>query len=244
MASDRHEIEFIAACDSDDQPTELWLRRNYGDGVRLSIADRPLGLGALFNRVETDADIVMCMGDDGYPATPFWNEIIARYVDGSPAGHPVAFAWHDLANPGQPTIICASPRWRDLTHPMLDERFPFWWADTAAAEVYAFVTGQHMPVLPIVMANRPRLNKGLRDMDFWWDFYVATRAERLAKAGEIRRTLGLPAPDDLQGIIRLFEERDERGRAAQFPASTTPPSSRYLVAKANAQAWMTERLAA
>lgn len=238
MSSERHELEFITACDTDDTKTTDWLIRQYGSSIRLSITDRPLGLGACFNRVRTDARIVMCMGDDGYPATPYWDEVIARHVEATTG--PAAFAWHDLANPGQPTIICASAEWRSLAHPMLDERFPFWWADTAAAEVFAFATGRQMPVLPIVMANKPKANPNLRDMGFWWSLYSMTRRERLAKAAAIRAALGLPIPENLLEIMDACADRDLRGRSVVWPEPAKPPSDRYIAAKANAEAWMRE----
>lgn len=233
LATGLHELEFVVSCDEDDERTWRWYYQNYsaGKGVRVDIGPRPIGLGECFNRVETDADVVMCMGDDGFPATPYWDEIIA-------CSTAAAFSWHDMGNPGQQTIICATKAWRELTAPMLDPRFPFWFSDTAAAEVYSFVHGAHMPILPIVMANRPGSSPNLRDLDFWWDFYAFTRRERLAQAAAIRATLGLREPPDLADYVRSWEERDARGRRFTAPEPATKPSGRYLIAFAKAEAAM------
>lgn len=246
LASGEHEIDFIVSCDNDD-PGSLYRFTTY-PGVRLSTGPRPPGVAECWNRCLrlTDADFVTMLADDGFVATPHWDACIAMLAEeGRFPRELTAFAWHDTANPGQPTVLGASREWVALIGgKMLDDRFPFWFADTAFAETWSFVTGEYLPILPIVIASKPgRFNPRLRDMGFWWDFYVATRRERIETAARIRADLGLSlSPSRLAEVIASWEARDALGRpgaieaAAELPPRKPDPA--YLRALESARIYM------
>lgn len=242
MASGKHDIKFAVALDEDDFASIHTLKA-YRSDVLLSIAARPPGIPECWNRCVPlmDCDAYMALADDGFVVTDNWDERCAEFIERFPKRELTAFAWSDSANPGQPTVLMASREWLGLTGEFMDPRFPFWFSDTAFGETWSFVTGRHMPICgDLQIASRPnRFNPRLRDLSFWWDFYAWTRNDRLAKAAEIRRKLGLTLSDaTLKEIVRQWGVRDSIGRKAQIPEDTRPPSSEYLVAKANAQAAM------
>lgn len=253
LASGDHEVRCILACDEDD-PGVAEFFKNY-PGIEVDCRPRPPGVAECWNRNmrEGDCDAYMNLPDDGVISTPNWDRIAAKCYEGE--GDEVAlfpttdigcFAWSDTANPGQPTILMMHRRWLDRAG-YLDARFPFWFADTAMAETYSFVTGVTMPIVPqLIVAARPnRYNPRLRDMDFWWDFYIWTRRERMAKAAEIRDALGFKLNDAvITQAVQTWEQRDKAGREASLKIvegrPPVIPSVTYLKAKANAESLMKE----
>lgn len=246
LASGKHEVSFTVSCDDDDAATVQHF--NGYPGVRLIVGLRPAGLAEVWNRCVpiADADLIIGLADDGFIATPLWDECLALFAtEGRFPRDLQAFALHDTANPGQPTVIGRSREWLGRTGgKMIDDRFPFWFADTAYAETWSFVTGEYLPILPITIASRPgRYNPRLRDMGFWWDFYVKTRAERLLLAEQIRRDLGLSLPAGrLRAILDAWEARDRLGRPGAIEiAAALPkrePDDAYLAAYAAARTHM------
>src|SRR5882672_5181381 len=78
LASGQHDLEFLIACDDDDKLTPFY---QFHGKVNLSIAPRPLGPGACWNRclALTDAEVVIALPDDGIIATPHWDVICAQH---------------------------------------------------------------------------------------------------------------------------------------------------------------------
>tara|TARA_R110000822_G_scaffold170213_1_gene310123 strand:- start:15422 stop:16249 length:828 start_codon:yes stop_codon:yes gene_type:complete len=246
LAGGRHEVGFTVSCDDDDAATVQHFT-GY-PGVDLSVGPRPAGVAEVWNRCipVLDADIVIALADDGFIATPLWDEVIALIAtEGRFPRELLAFALHDTANAGQPTVLGGSREWiKRIGGKLIDDRFPFWFADTAYAETWSFVTGEYLPILPITIASRGgRYNPRLRDMGFWWDFYVATRSERLLLAEQIRRDLGLSLPAGrLRAILDGWEARDRLGRPGAIEiAAALPkrePDDAYLAAYAAARTHM------
>ncbi len=246
LASGKHEVAFTISCDDDDVATVQHFT-GY-PGVQLSVGPRPAGVGEIWNRCIPGADVDVFIGlpDDGFIATPFWDECVAIFAsEGRFPREVLAFALHDTANPGQPTMLGASPEWlKRIGNKIIDDRFPFWFSDTAYAETWSFVTGEFLPILPITVANKPgRHNPRLRDMGFWWDFYVRTRAERLFLAEQIRRDLGIVLPPGhLRAILDAWERRDRLGRPGAIEiAEALPkrePDAKYIAAHSAALEYM------
>lgn len=255
LASGKHEIDIVVSCDSDD-PGTIYQFTDY-PGARLDVGPRPAGVAQVWNRciprLSFDgAEIILSLVDDGFIATPHWDECLAILAtEGRFPRELLAFALHDTANPGQPTILGGSIEWIErIGGKMIDDRFPFWFGDTAYAETWSFVTGEFMPILPITLANKPGShNPRLRDMGFWWDFYVATRGERLLLAESIRRDLGISlSPGRLRSILDAWEARDKLGRPGAIEiAAALPkrePDAPYLAAYAAARKYMSHKEAA
>lgn len=241
LSSGQHEIDVIVGYDNDDIKTNQYFHRNYDD-VKISIANRPLGVGAVWNRCAAlvDADYYCPFPDDTFIGLPDWDDYIAQVgVD--------VLAWNDIANPGQCTLPIISRNWLKLAGNLYDDRFPFWFYDTCVDELFSFVTGTLVPrPKELLLVSKKGLTRSLRDLPFWWDFYVATRGERLAKAAEIRAKVGLDVSDaTIQEAIDVWNRRDEVGRASAADIEAlmsfdrrSQPSPQYLRAKANASAYM------
>lgn len=245
MASGKHDVRFAVALDDDDLASVHFFRA-YDARITLSIEPRPPGIPACWNRCVPllDCDAYLAVADDGFFVTVDWDDIAARHIATAfPRPELAAFAWTDTANPGQPTILMASREWIALTGGFMDDRFPFWFSDTAFGETWSFVTGRFMSMVPnLIILSRPGIhNPRARDLGFWWDFYVWSRADRLEKAAEIRGQLGLSLNQPvLDRIVRLWEERDAFGRenCKSVAVDIRPPSVEYREAKAHAQSLM------
>ncbi len=137
LASGKHEIQYVVGCDNDDQATNSYFHMNYGKEVELSIANRPTGVGAVWNRciALAPADYYCPFPDDTFIGMANWDDYIAVL------NRPV-LAWNDGANPGQCTLPVVSHSWLGLIGKLYDERFPFWFYDTCVEETYTFVFGK------------------------------------------------------------------------------------------------------
>lgn len=217
MASGQHKLSFKIACDDDDpaDTAGFFLTDFAAPYIGVYEWKRPTGVGACWNRVASldDGDIIVALTDDAIIHTPNWDDIIARCFDKFPWAHPeVAMAaLQDSANPGQATLFVFRPAW--FRHcGLFDERFPFWFSDTAIAETYSFITGQGMALLPVNAALKSGVyNPRLREMKLWWTLYACTRLERLEMARRTREALGLAEPPDLAYIVSQWQKRDVDG---------------------------------
>ncbi len=156
-------------------------------------------------------------------------------------------AWNDGANPGQCTLPVVSHSWLGLIGKLYDERFPFWFYDTCVEETYTFVFGKRVYIPPdLTLISQKGKTRSLRELGFWWDFYVATRTERLALAASIRQQLGSKLSDGaLAAVLEAWGRRDEIGRATAqrielelSAEGSKQPSPQYLAARAYAQNYM------
>lgn len=242
LSTGENMLEFVVACDEDD--VECWptgVLAHIQHNARISVDVRPTGVGACWNRCAalTDAEVMLTLPDDGIIATPNWDHCLDwawRNHDWTHADLKIA-GLQDQANPGQPTLFAIGRRWFDMVGHLLDERYPFWFSDTAISETYSFITGVGLPMLPIQFASKGnKWNPRLRRMDLWWAHYGLTRRERLNTADIIRQTLNLPVPANLGDLIALWQKRDESG----LPASEeivrqierpSPLDERYLEAE-------------
>ncbi|WP_299109817.1 hypothetical protein [uncultured Bradyrhizobium sp.] len=251
MASGKHDVRFAVALDEDDLASVHFFKA-YDARITLSIEPRPPGIPACWNRCVPllDCDAYLAVADDGFFATVDWDDIAAKHIATAfPRPELAAFAWTDTANPGQPTILMASREWIALTGSFMDDRFPFWFSDTAFGETWSFVTGRFMSMVPnLIILSRPGIyNPRARDMDFWWDFFVWTRQERMDRAAEIRGQLGINLNQPvLDRLAAQWGERDAFGRknGALVKPDTRPPSPEYVRAKAEAEHLMGVRAAA
>lgn len=241
LASGENELEFIVACDDDDPTHEYLCGHVSKDYLRLDARPRPTGVGACWNRCValTDAEVLLTLPDDGIIATPKWDRCIAWAWRNHQWPHPdlKIASIKDSANPGQPTMFIFGKRWAELVGHLFDERYPFWFSDTAIAETYSFITGQGFPVLPIDHVSKGGVwNPRLRRMDLWWAHYGLTRRERLETAARIRKELELPVPSNLAILEDVWAKRDAEGlpsseeivRQIPYPA---PLDARYLEAE-------------
>ena len=245
LASTPTQVEFIVGCDADDATLSGYmdLASAY---TTVDCAPRPMTVSMVTNRAASRAkgDTLVILGDDGVIATPHWDEAIAGYFASIPTPELRIAALNDAANPGQATLFAMDRAWIEAADGLFDERFPFWWADTAIGEVYSFVRGTGLPILQVTVATRGgNWNPRLRDMELWWALYGATRRERLETASRIRDRLGLPVPASLDDWRALWEDRDRKGLPAseeivRLIDNPVPPDDNYLRAQAQAAAYL------
>ena len=241
LSSGKHEIEWILCFDKDDTETGKLFVDNYYDTIRLVRGDAPIGVGGVWNRgaALTNADIIAPFPDDSFPGLPDWDATICDQLhDPSRIG---VIAWNDTANPDQCTLPVITRRWYELCG-LYDDRFPFWFYDTCVSEMWSFVTGRPVGIPKhLLLAAKKGKTKSMRELPFWWGFYVFTRQERLEKAAQVRKALGIDiAPDLLNHVLENWTHRDAMAskhfdamEKAMSAAEGDPPQ-RYLTAKANA----------
>lgn len=249
LSSDDHEIEYLVGIDADDTDSYNFFRQQYPE-LTLSVDKRPKGVGAVWNRLvkRAEADIYCPFPDDSFIGAPFWDSLIVdtfkkRYEKAPKACH--VLAWNDLANPNQCTLPIVSREWVEMTGRLYDERFPFWFYDTAVTETWSFIMGQPVPPHPgLILAARKGKTQRMRDLEFWWRFFISTRAERLEEAAEYRKQLGIEMHDGrLDECVKLWERRDRYGMAdidewERDAGEHKPPTREYLEAKSDAESIM------
>ena len=216
MASGEHEVEIVISCDEDDVNTYCAFASDCDLQTWVDCRPRPPGITECWNRcipgaVERGADVILALPDDGLMSCPNWDAHIAKYMNGMMDTRLGVMAIHDSANPGQATIILAHKDWVKMAG-FFDQRYVFWWADTAIGELHSYVRGTGLPIIGNGgITTKPwNWNPRLRDMSFWWDFYGATRRERLKIAEIIRNELDLPTPD-LKTLVAQWQEHDRMG---------------------------------
>jgi hypothetical protein len=256
MKSGKHDVRFTIAYDQEDLNTGLffqdldWLDDH--EDIGFDCQPRPDSLQDVWNRNLTgDADFFLPMPDDGFCAAPEWDVAIVKMAAKYPDPRMVVMAWNDQANPGQLTVPIVSKGWLELLGktPLLDPRFPFWFADTAIAETWSFITANGVPIPDyLLLAGKPgEPNPIMRDVDLWWDLYAATRVERIELAEKIARKVGIETGiDDIQSVVAQWCQRDEDGRREAHKivdqlvktGKQKPETPQYLRAKQAAVAYL------
>lgn len=253
LLSGQHDVEFIVAMDGDDTRSIEWFA--HFAGVTTFVRPRPIGPGDVWNRAARDAhpaDFYLCLPDDAWICTPWWDALMVNGLTGGVDGDMASvrlgiLAWHDAAQPTIASIFGMAAKWIDINGFVFDPRFPFWFGDSALVEVAVFATGLGMPgTSSLQFASLPgNVNPRLRDMDLWWAFFAATRHERVETGRRIARAAGLPVVDDYT-MARLIMQREESDAAALAGAPAVlatithplPPSAEYHVAKAAAEEYL------
>lgn len=244
LSSGKHELEWIVGVDFDDAASIEHFSQNY-PAVKLIAGIAPIGVGSVWNRgaEASTADIIAPFPDDSFPGLPDWDDTICQHL--SDPTQPGVIAWNDTANPNQCTLPVITRRWYELCG-LYDDRFPYWFYDTCVAEMWSFVTGRPVGIPKnLLLAAKKGKTKSMRELAFWWGFYVHTRKERLAKAEQIRKQLGIEmAPDLLRNILENWEFRDAQAAnhfeamERDLSAAEGDPPARYLKAKAAAVAFL------
>lgn len=248
FASGAHEITYTVAGDLDMAESFRVIHDHY-PWIRTDIAPRPVGPGNCWNRVIAShpADMHVTLPDDGFIATPDWDDICANVMTTvQECQMHGLFCWQDEANPDQATVFTFGRAWiEQFGAEVFDERFPFWFSDTGLNELYSFLTGHGIPMVPAlkIILKPGEFNPRLRDMVLWWRLFAATRDERIGRAAEARAKLGMPYPANIMDLLERFEKRDAIGlpeseEIVRQIAKPSPITEEYLIAKANAEAYL------
>lgn len=185
LESGHHDVEYIVGCDLDDHDTAIACENL---GVKKAAAERPTVLAQVHNRLiqNNEADCYVPFPDDAIVLCQEWDEVIADSVDRSR----LVFGWDDVLTEGELTYPVITAAWKRATDKVFTEHFPFWFADTWLHEVYRFATNSECRIIPDFSVGGKRgKTQNLRDLDFWWGFFNATRIIRVKEAYQIYRKI-------------------------------------------------------
>ena len=198
-----NELKFCCRVDQDDLDTlaSIARLRNY---VNLSyvIGPRPMSLGAELNRFchNVKAGFYHVINDDVIPLTPNWDEPQRKRRDERAAKGKSAALVACWMLPEIPGGGMSTPDYPIVTREWLDaapggniftEYFPFWFDDRWLQEVAMYVFGKGIGPLPIGLSARKQRTQRMRDIVFWFDFFIALADERISQAQSIADALGL-----------------------------------------------------
>ena len=244
MESGENEVEYRVGCEWDDKATIY--AANEAKAITCSYNHPPnndaITIGSIWNKLAhlRDSDIYSCMIDDAFPISPHWDKEMVRV-----AKEYEAFSWYEVSAPhnvGYPTCTKA---WLDKVGYIVPEHFPYWFCDTWFAEMVNFVTGKPVPVSThMALFSKQEETQNLRDLDFWWGFFCATRGIRLREAyaivgGEWEDFLASRKPFIDMGNARDNEFRGERiAKLENARGVKSGPSTKYLLAKKKAEEYL------
>lgn len=240
LESGKHEVTYGVCCDNDDPETAA-LCKDLRAEIPLAyrVGPRPETLGGLVNdmALRMPADVYVLLADDVLCLTYAWDDVIARAVGETPHG---VFFWTS-ALPMDVTYPVITERWRAAAGCLYTSNHPFWYDDLALVEQYVMATDSAPRPLGILIADTPGKTHRMRDLKFWQDFFLFTRAWRVQHGREIARNLGFPEPrlgerfaaDLAEKFYRVGD--DVLAAIERNQGDPTPPDPSYLAAKRRAE---------
>lgn len=249
LATGSNLITYALLIDSDDDQTrmhvDLWRMNDMlPQNTHVIVGERDKTLNARANEVvgAFAADVYFCPPDDGYPLAQHWDAMFSGLSEQLPA-----FAWQEKNDPGNATFIAITERWRKATGRMFPEYFPFWFSDTWLLEVHLLAFAKPLGIVnQLPMGGKRGKTQGMRDLEFWFRFFAATRIERIAEAEAVAKEFGFTV--NVERERRQFMELLEQADASQlqrvpqyevaFGANEAPETEQYLAAKQRARDWL------
>lgn len=243
LASGDVPVQYVICGDDDDETIPQALDLLEGLPVLSSLGPRPDALGEAWNRGAADADawdLAFLTGDDVVPVTWHWDRVMA-------AGRPdcrAAFAWRELNDPTNITYPVVARPWFEGLGRIVPEAFPYWFNDSWLAEVHAFAFGRPLPLHPdLAVGGRRGTTREMREVAFWFEFFAATRPQRIAEAARVAAAFGerMPDPAPLAHAL-LGWDAEQQSRVplynVAFGADQVEPTARYRRCKDAALAAM------
>lgn len=250
LESGQHQVSYVVLLDDDDYPTleqwEHWEKSGMlPPNTHSRIEPRTSLVNARFNAAcaAYPADAYSQACDDSWPLCHHWDTLFhgARELP--------AFCWRESNDPQNCTYPVVSDRWYKAVGRFYPEYFPFWFADTWIGEVFNLAFFKPIPVInQLSLGGRRGGTQGMRDLAFWFQFFAATRVERIAEAEKIAKAFGFTVDCRRERIPQLTQM--EQGDAYQiarvplyeqsFQPTLGEPSELYIAAKKRASDWMYE----
>ena len=239
LASGLHEITYAVIVDDDDSTTP---RHLLPQNAHILSGPREKLVAARFNEAMEafPADMYMQACDDSFPLAFKWDVLLhgARELP--------AFSWQECNDPANATYPVISERWRKAVGRFYPEYFPFWFADTWIAEVYNLAFAKPIGVVnQLQMGGKRGQTQSMRDLEFWFDFFAATRVERIAEAVAVAKAFGfsLNVEKDRQNELQRMKAGDtyQKGRIALYEGALgagNEPLEVYINAKRKAEEWL------
>lgn len=247
-ASGQNDVRYIALIDDDDYVTLEQVTHWDKSGMlppqtHVMVEDRTRLVNARFNSAvgAHPADIYSQACDDAFPLCHHWDALFAG------ARQLPAFGWREANDPGNCTYPVISERWREAVGRFYPEYFPFWFADTWIGEVFNLAFAKPIPIVnQLGVGGKRGSTQGMRDLEFWFRFFAATRVERIAEAEKLAKAYGFSVDCRRERVAQIaaFQQADmaQLQRVplyeASFKANVGVPGERYVKAKAAAEAWL------
>lgn len=208
---------------------------------------RPVTLGAAWNETLAAVpswDIAIPFPDDIIPLCDRWDTVVRVVAQDFPI-----FSWRQTISPTLPTYPTLTRQYYEaVSRALFPEWFPFWESDRWVWETYQLAFGKPMPLIEnLWLGGKKSPTKNMREVDFWFEFYDATRNNRIKEAAGIRAHFPNTPAFDLDEIIKSQERiyAHHMSRAELYQKSNNPnpgpPSKEYLLAKARAVAYLADR---
>lgn len=183
LASGTNDITYRVIVDEDDELT-VKAAKQIPLKIVLHEGSRDIPMAARINEAAmmSTADLVSGAADDTFPLTQHWDGVMQTGFD--QGFH--AFSWQEANDPENQTLIVLSRKWLDCIGRFLPEYFPFWFGDTWIAEVHELAFAKPLPIVSdLQWGGRRGKTRGMRELKFWFEFFAATRIERLAEAQRV-----------------------------------------------------------
>lgn len=183
-------IRFCIRVDTDDLET-IAILPHIAKHMRFNyiIDFRPTSLGACVNKLAAgfpEADYYCVLNDDVLPMTENWDEKIRETLDD-----------------GDVSVWAHSNGQESADYPILTKKwvaaqggkiftayFPFWFDDRWLNDVVVIGAPERLKRVPIQLLARKAKTQRMRDLKFWFDYYVALEPERLDQAQAVCDALG------------------------------------------------------
>lgn len=243
-------IQYRVGIDDDDLETIEMVARLKG---QVDLIDdighgRPKALGTRINRLAAiePADYYCVLNDDVFVLGVNWDLMIRA--------NGTLVAYWDLADcvfgADYPII---SRKWYDAVDgKFFTECFPFWFDDRHLGDVFRIATMcKAFPILGVKLCARKTMTKRMRDLAFWFDYYLFLEAERMVEIAKVMRRLKIDDADAfldgkdeprlrVAAAIRTIHEEHREKRPAQYARFHDPsdPDPSYIAAKNEAVARM------
>lgn len=243
LATGNNEVAYRIVCDEDDQLTAKAIGKLPGITTIIHSGVGPLSPRMNSAALESDAELITNAGDDTFPLAQYWDDIIASGLD---QGHDM-FSWQEVNDPTNNTMLVFSKRWLKAVGRMLPEYFPFWFGDTWVAEVYELALQHAMPIVTNLQWGGKRgKTKGMFDLAFWFEFFAATRCERIAEARAVCFALDKPFTENLEMLADMARRDAEQLKKVPqyeewFGANLGEPSEQYAEMKTLADNWLRKK---
>lgn len=236
-------LSFRVRVDDDDEESmiavaELKCEVNLIDDIGHG---RPKALGTCINRLAAaaPADLYFVLNDDVSVSPANW-DLFIRSAFADPSTY-IAYPALADANFGADYPIF-SRRWYDAVEGQLfTDYFPFWFDDRWAGDVHRLVTNKGFTIIEqAVLCARKTKTQRMRDLAFWFDYYLYLEPERFRQVQDVmdRLKMGINLADDearIEHAVRLRatheKHREDRPKTHATMHDDAPPDHAYMAAK-------------
>jgi hypothetical protein len=212
----------------------------------------------LWSAARGRAGIFIGFTDDYEMKTPGWDKTTRQVLNFYPDRVALGYIPDPSVAEGTLTIICGTSRLFDLLGYFVIPYFPYWFMDSWVSDIALMLLRR--PTLEIGLGPQEGergQTAGMRNLPFWYEFYIQTLDERRETAERIRSLIYEAGGPD-ERISRQFEEemvgmagklwakydpQSLKGLEESLCGETAAPTAAYLEVEADARRHLAERAA-